>query len=109
MSATRARLPNLARPPQLFRDQRRTQRSCVFLKDFKDDPCHMASPRQRVRQQVPDTLGYWAIMRVHPEAVTPGAAGDMDLDDAIECRAVDCRKWIERMVDGVAMHIVEIQ
>jgi len=81
----------------------------MLVQHLENDAAYAGALRQSVFQQVPNWFWYAPIMRVHPESVFPRSTRDVYFGNRIQGHPVDCFKWIEAMVDRVAVHVVQVE
>src|SRR5262245_46542694 len=101
--------PNLPHSYQLLRDGFGAEVDGVLLQYFKYDPGQIRTARQRVLQQLPHRFGHAPVVRIHPEPLVPGSAGDVYLDNPIERHTVDRLEWVEAVVHRVAVNVVQVE
>ena len=87
-----ATLPNGARAAEFVDDRVGAKTGEMLREDFEHYATDIGSTGQGVFQEFPDGLGDTPVMCIHPEAVLPRTARDVDLRHAVESEAVDAAK-----------------
>src|SRR5258708_21650525 len=109
ISAFPAPVPNCTGPHQFLGNPLGTKAGREFFQHLENHAGHVGSAGQHVLQQLPHALRHSGVVPIHPKAVPRRSAGDVYFNDPGQPHPVDDCKWVESVIQRIAINIVKIE